>query len=648
MNRNRPVLFFLVVFFSFGSISDSADLPFPFKGESGETILGYDPFHAVTFSSDGRSIITANSNGLFFWHRETGNLTDHISLKNQPKTIISPMAFSPDGKRFLANIGNNHFIMWDVESGEKRFTYAASSDRAISLAFMPNGDQIFAGNWNSITMVWNESEQQEKRTFDIHGYPTQMVVSPNGKYLLTVATEEKVAILFDIDSGERINTYQHEFVTETVAFSPDGEIVFIGGGEGIVTMWDIKTGEELYTFDHGEHSSSIQHFYSPHFAVSSSGNKIAIEKSEGDVIIWDVRNGEKVNTITASDLPIDELVFSPDERELLFTSDDSAIRLWKWDSGEEIFTIYHHATSSHASIFTGSNKLITYNLDSREAAVVYEWNTKTGLATPIQNEFLIRITDFAILPNHPYALSGYFDGNAALFQIDNGELIQFFNIPSKFYVAALSNNGKYLVTGGGLGSVKLWDVETGKEVRFFEGHSTIIRSIAFAPNQKQILTASGDGNRTTDTNVRLWDVETAEELLLIPDHTYVVSKALFSPNGSTLLTASWDRTAALWDANDGTQIHLFKSHEDWITDASFSPNGNIIATASKDTTAKLWDSESGELLQTLTGHTSGLRSVSFSPDGKQLATSGSDGTRIWDISEWVHLESSIDEYSYYE
>src|SRR5262249_43075262 len=63
-------------------------------------------------------------------------------------------------------------------------------------------------------------------------------------------------------------------------------------------------------------------------------------------------------------------------------------------------------------------------------------------------------------------------------------------------------NGKVLAEPEMDKSVRLWDVETGKELRRFEGQTRMVTSVAFAPDGRSALTASADGS------LRLWEIET--------------------------------------------------------------------------------------------------------------------------------------------
>jgi hypothetical protein len=78
--------------------------------------------------------------------------------------------------------------------------------------------------------------------------------------------------------------------------------------------------------------------------------------------------------------------------------------------------------------------------------------------------------------------------------------------------------------------MRLWDVETGKELRTFEGHASLITSVDLSPDGKKAVSASGD--RT----VRLWDVDSGAEVQRFVGHTSLVWSVAFSTEGWTLTT----------------------------------------------------------------------------------------------------------------
>ena len=197
---------------------------------------------------------------------------------------------------------------------------------------------------------------------------------------------------------------------------------------------------------------------------------------------------------------------------------------------------------------------------------------------------------------------------------------------------AFSADQKTLATASTDGTVKLWEIETGKELAMFRGHQGMVNTVAFSANGKSLATGGEDGE------VKLWDVVTRQEIATLHMEDEVRSVA-FSTNGKVLASAGSDSAVALWDAATGKQLLTLEGHSESVNSVTFSPDGKTIATGSDDATIRLWDATTGRSLAVLKGHTDVVNSVAFSPDGKLLA-SGSDDkiVRLWDVTARQELE----------
>lgn len=190
-----------------------------------------------------------------------------------------------------------------------------------------------------------------------------------------------------------------------------------------------------------------------------------------------------------------------------------------------------------------------------------------------------------------------------------------FTPDSRSVIAALQN-----------GSVRVWDVASGKVLRTFEVHRTGEIVMTLAPDGKTFATASDDGF------AKLWDFDTGAELLSM-QHPAGVRGIAFSPDGTKLVTGDREGGVRVWDATTGTKLLETKGHTATVHAVAFSPDSQTFASASADRTIKLWDAKSGLARLTLSGHTGEVLSIGFTPDSQTLVSGGWDRTvRVWDVA----------------
>jgi WD40 repeat protein len=231
---------------------------------------------------------------------------------------------------------------------------------------------------------------------------------------------------------------------------------------------------------------------------------------------------------------------------------------------------------------------------------------------------------------------------------------------------AFSPNGKILASGGRNNVIRLFDADSGKELRRLIGHQTRsyngpadqrnfvatlvgatgtggVNSVAFSPSGK-VLASGG-----WDDTVRLWDVKTGRELRKIAAHKAMVGRVVFSPDGRILASrGALDGTVRLWDPITGTQLQKFvglSNINPWRFNhdlaLAVSPDSKTVVATARGALV-FFDVASGAELKRLPAHVYGI-TVAYSPDGKLLASGGVDqgkdvySLRIWDVKAGKEL-----------
>ena len=202
--------------------------------------------------------------------------------------------------------------------------------------------------------------------------------------------------------------------------------------------------------------------------------------------------------------------------------------------------------------------------------------------------------------------------------------------------AVFSSNNQFVLTSANDTTTRLWDIETGAEIRQYAGHTELVNMALFSSDAAFIVTGSAD--RT----VRIWDKDSGEEIARLPEHESPVWALALSSDDASILTSDESGVAWLWDVQTSDQTQEFVGHDDLILFGAISPDGRYAATASIDRSARLWDTSTGEELQRFIGHASAVSSVRFSPDGRFLLTASYDNTaRLWDVETGDELRRFI-------
>ncbi|HEY6119044.1 MAG TPA: WD40 repeat domain-containing protein, partial [Pyrinomonadaceae bacterium] len=136
-----------------------------------------------------------------------------------------------------------------------------------------------------------------------------------------------------------------------------------------------------------------------------------------------------------------------------------------------------------------------------------------------------------------------------------------------------SPDNRWLASGGKDNVIKIWDLRTGNVLATLYGHTTNVNALAVSPDGKLLASGSGDINDkrdlgtftqggvvggAEDNTVRIWNVQTGRQLLVLRGHELPVGAVAFSNDGHSLTSVSGD-AVKVWDISAGTELRSLKT-----------------------------------------------------------------------------------------
>ncbi len=198
---------------------------------------------------------------------------------------------------------------------------------------------------------------------------------------------------------------------------------------------------------------------------------------------------------------------------------------------------------------------------------------------------------------------------------------------------AITPDGLRAVSGSKDDTLKVWDLETGQELKTLEGHSGGVNTVAITPDGLRAVSGSWD-----DT-LKVWDLETGQELKTLEGHSGGVSTVAITPDGLRAVSGSWDDTLKVWDLETGQELKTLEGHSQGVNTLAITPDGLRAVLGCEDDTFKVWDLEKGKELKTLQGHSDSVYTLAITPDGLRAVLGYEDHTlEVWDLKTGKVME----------
>jgi WD40 repeat protein len=122
--------------------------------------------------------------------------------------------------------------VWDLHSGEEKFTLWGHFDWVNTVAVTPNSKYVVSGSGDETLKVWDLQSGEEKLTLSGHRFSVNAVaITPNGKYVISGSSDSTLKV-WDLHSGEEIASFTGESKILCCAVASDGVTIVAGEASG--------------------------------------------------------------------------------------------------------------------------------------------------------------------------------------------------------------------------------------------------------------------------------------------------------------------------------------------------------------------------------------------------------------------------------
>ena len=547
-------------------------------------------------------------------------------LRLQQKGDVHVVRFSPDDSVVFVG-GEGGAALFDRTRGLRAEALLPRTD-ILDAAFSPDGTLVVGagGKDDRIAHVWDVRTGAQVLALEHHGAVNSVAFSPDGQ-LIATGSADGTAVLWSVAGGIPLATFLHEAgsrgkAVQYVEFSPDGSKLLTVGGNRFARVFDVAHHTELFALNNVGVVNAAR--------FSHNGKLIATAGGIEAVRIWSARTGELVDVLNLTGRVAD-LAFSPNDKLLATAgSNDTIARIWNFDQQTWVAHLTQHRSGVVSVAFTpDSGSLLTAGRDGRAimsgTAAGFEQAALAGHSRPLEGAGVSHDGSLVATWSQD-GTARIWDGRVGTVARDVGK----HDLPQGTRsgpLVAFSSDGRTMLSAGADGSAHIWGPRT--QLRVLE-HGAPVNSAAFSRNGARAITGGADGRALV---WRVSDGQRVAELL----HGAVVTGARLTPDGRFAVTTGRDGVVRVWNVASTATVRKYDLGGS-INDLELSRDGRYAVAASSNGLAAVYGvAARSEVV--LRGHTGEVMAAVFSLDGARVATASADSTaRIWN----AHTGKSIE------
>ncbi|HEV3137616.1 MAG TPA: serine/threonine-protein kinase, partial [Pirellulales bacterium] len=286
---------------------------------------GQGELYAVTFSLDGRQVVSGGQDGTIrFWDAEGGQELKAISAH---KSCVNVVVYSPSGT-ILASASCDHTIkLWDAATLQPLDTLEGHQNEVHCLAFCPTDPKLLAaGGHEPVVRIWDLQTREIVRTFDAGGDVNGLAWRADGKALYAAGGSADPR---GYPHSANRTTYVWHMDDEDVESYPWGSYCVAASSRGDVCWGFLNSTIHLGTGKDSQPlvlSGQIGHVDA--VAFSPSGDRFASAGADRAIRIWDTATNVLRQVFPGHTARVQSLAFSPQGSSLASASFDGTVKLW--------------------------------------------------------------------------------------------------------------------------------------------------------------------------------------------------------------------------------------------------------------------------------------------------------------------------------
>ena len=397
-----------------------------------------------------------------------------------------------------------------------------------------------------------------------------------------------------------------------MAFSPDGTKLITAGGlrdqPGQLKIWSAPAGEELRKLRGIQGVRAV--VYAP------DGKTFVTGDFGGDIKVRDADKGDELRSVHAHDVGVNSLALSADGQSLASAGLDTVVKLWDAKSLKFRKAFHGHQGMVYTvACFRNANVIVSGGEDNTAKI----WDVATGKERHTLRGHKLGVEMVAISPDDTIVVTASWDRTIKFWDAATGMETGELKADSPVFALAFTRDGKQLVSTGGDGTVRLWDMKKRELVKLLGKHIGATFSLAFSRDDKYLASGSHDNT------AKIWDMKSLEEITTLQTTEHKPIHALaYSPDGQFVAMVTDDRNLRVCNARSGNVQAMPISVQGPLTCVAYSRDGKTLATGSLDNSVTLTNRVTGKQVN-MNGHTGPVRAIAFAPDGKKLPAPATTG-----------------------